>query len=317
MAPIPSLSTELRDFAAKESARIQESFIATRDGRAALLGRTALIETIVQRLWAQYISPELDGPAGFAAVALGGFGRRWLFPYSDIDMLFLHAGNGTEAKLKDAIRKFSQDLWDLGLKLSPATRTLAECSRFDAENAEFAISLLDGRHLAGDRALFARLHDDVIPKLVARDSAQIVKRLADLTRTRHGKFGNTVFHLEPNLKDGPGGLRDYNVVYWLSLLTAIEKYHVWPRENAVLPEALQKQFDAALSSLISARCFLHFRHKRDDNTLAWEAQDAAAAHKVGLANSAVGAAFLQWPGFATAHPFGLDAHLFQPCSHRP
>ena len=287
MAPIPSLSTELRDFAAKESARIQESFVATRDGRAAVLGRTALIETIVQRVWAQYIAPELDGPAGFAAVALGGFGRRWLFPYSDIDMLFLHAGNGTEAKLQDAIRKFSQDLWDLGLKLSPATRTLAECSRFDAENAEFAISLLDCRYLAGDRALFARLHDDVIPKLVARDSAQIVKRLADLTRTRHGKFGNTVFHLEPNLKDGPGGLRDYNVVHWLSLLTAIEKYHVWPRENAVLPEALQKQFDAALSSLMSARCFLHFRHKRDDNTLTWEAQDAAAAHKVGLANSAV------------------------------
>ncbi|MGA8676592.1 MAG: [protein-PII] uridylyltransferase [Candidatus Acidiferrales bacterium] len=287
MAPIPSLSTELRDFSAKESARLQESFVATRDGRAALLGRTALIETIVQRLWAQYISPELDGPTGFAAAALGGFGRRWLFPYSDIDMLFLHAGNGTEAKLKDAIRKFSQDLWDLGLKLSPAARTLAECSRFDTENAEFAISLLDCRYLAGDRTLFARLHDDVIPKLIARDSPQIVRRLADLTRTRHGKFGNTVFHLEPNMKDGPGGLRDYNVVYWLSLLTAIEKHHVWPRENAVIPEALQKQFDAALTSLMSARCFLHFRHKRDDNTLTWEAQDAAAAHKIGLANSAV------------------------------
>jgi [protein-PII] uridylyltransferase len=283
--PTPSLSTELRDFAARESARIQESFAATGDGRAAVLGRTALIETIVQRLWQRYISPELDGPAGFAAAALGGFGRRWLFPYSDVDMLFLHGGNGTEAKLKDAIRKFSQDLWDLGLKLSPATRNVAECSRFDTENAEFAISLLDCRYLAGDRALFARLHDDVIPKLIARDSAQIVKRLADLTRTRHGKFGNTVFHLEPNLKDGPGGLRDYNVVYWLSLLMAVEKYHLWPRENAVLPEAIQKQFDAALNSLMSARCFLHFRHKRDDNTLTWEAQDAAAAHKVGLANS--------------------------------
>ena len=289
MPPTPSLATELRDFSAKESARIQERFVATGDGRAALLGRTALIETIVQRLWKQYICPEGEGPADFAAVALGGFGRRWLFPYSDIDMLFLSAKNGSEAQLKDAIRKFSQDLWDLGLKLSPATRTLAECGRFDTENAEFAISLLDCRYLAGDRGLFARLHDDVIPKLVARDAAQIIKRLADLTRTRHGKFGNTVFHLEPNMKDGPGGLRDYNVVNWLSLLTAIEKYHVWPRENAVLPEAIQKPFDAALSSLMSVRCFLHFRHKRDDNTLTWEAQDAAAEHKVGLANSSAAA----------------------------
>ena len=170
MPPTPSLATELRDFSAKESARIQERFVATGDGHAALLGRTALIESIVQRLWKQYVSPDAEGPAEFAAVALGGFGRRWLFPYSDIDVLFLHAGNGSEAKLKDAIRKFSQDLWDLGLKLSPATRTLAECGRFDTENAEFAISLLDCRYLAGDRRLFARLHDEVIPKLIARDA---------------------------------------------------------------------------------------------------------------------------------------------------
>jgi [protein-PII] uridylyltransferase len=285
MPPTPSLATELRDFSGKESVRIQEAFVATGDGRAALLGRTALIETLVQRLWKQYICAETDEPADFAAVALGGLGRRWLFPYSDIDMLFLHAGNGTEAKLKDAIRKFSQELWDLGLKLSPATRTLAECGRFDAENAEFAISLLDCRYLAGDRGLFARLHDDVIPKLIAREAGQIIKRLADLTRTRHGKFGNTVFHLEPNMKDGPGGLRDYNVVSWLSLLTAIEKYHVWPRENALLPEAIQKPFDAALGSLMSVRCFLHVRHKRDDNTLTWESQDAAATHMIGIANS--------------------------------
>ena len=83
------------------------------------------------------------------------------------------------------------------------------------------------------------------------------------------------------MKDGPGGLRDYNVVSWLSLLTAIEKYHVWPRENAVLPDSIQKPFEAALNFLMSVRCFLHFRHNRDDNTLTWESQDAAAAHKIG------------------------------------
>ena len=120
---------------------------------------------------------------------------------------------------------------------------------------------------------------------MARDSAQIVKRLGDLTRTRHGKFGNTVFHLEPNMKDGPGGLRDYNVVAGSRCLAAIEKYHVWPRENAVFPEAIQEQFDAASSALVSMRCFLHFRHNRDDNTLTWESQDAAAARKIGVANS--------------------------------
>ncbi len=200
-------------------------------------------------------------------------------------MLFLHAGNGTEEKFKEPIRKFSQDLWDLGLKLSPATRTLAECGKFEAANSEFAISLLDCRYLAGDHRVFARLHDDVIPKLLARESDQIVKRLGELTRTRHGKFGSTVFHLEPNVKDGPGGLRDYNVVCWLSLLAAIEQYHVWPSDDAVLPVSIQESFEAALNALMSIRCFLHFRHNRDDNTLTWESQDAAAAQKIGVAHS--------------------------------
>jgi [protein-PII] uridylyltransferase len=285
MPTSPSLSSELRELSAKESARIKEQFAATSDGKAALLGRTALIESIIERLWKQHVFPEPNGPADFAVVALGGFGRRWLFPFSDIDVLFLHAGNGTEEKSKEPIRKFSQDLWDLGLKLSPATRTLAECGKFEAANSEFAISLLDCRYLAGDHRLFARLHDDVIPKLLSRESDQIVKRLGELTRTRHGKFGSTVFHLEPDIKDGPGGLRDYNVVCWLSLLAAIERYHMWPSDGAVLPVSIQGSFEAALNALMSIRCFLHFRHNRDDNTLTWESQDAAAARRIGVAYS--------------------------------
>jgi [protein-PII] uridylyltransferase len=285
MPTSPSLSAELRDLSAKESARIRERFVATGDGKAALQGRTALIESIIERLWKQHVFPESNGPVDFAVVALGGFGRRWLFPFSDIDVLFLHAGNGTEEKSKEPIREFSQDLWDLGLKLSPATRTLAECGKFEAANSEFAISLLDCRYLAGDHRVFARLHDDVIPKRLSRESDQIVKRLGELTRTRHGKFGSTVFHLEPNIKDGPGGLRDYNVACWLSLLAAIEKYHVWPSHDSVLPVSIQESFESALNALMSIRCFLHFRHNRDDNTLTWESQDAAAARKIGVAHS--------------------------------
>ncbi|MFZ3216601.1 MAG: [protein-PII] uridylyltransferase [Candidatus Acidiferrales bacterium] len=285
MPSSPSITAELREFYAKGSARIQEQFTATGDGKAALFGRSALIESIIERLWKEHLSAESDRPADLALLALGGFGRRWLFPFSDVDILFLHGRNGTEEKLKDPIRKFSQELWDLGLKLSPATRTLAECDRFDGANPEFAISLLDCRYLAGDHRTFARLHDEVIPKLLAHESIHVVTRLAELTRARHAKFGNTVFHLEPNVKDGPGGLRDYNVVCWLSLMAAIEQYHVWPSDNAVLPVSIQEPFDAAVNALMSIRCFLHFRHHRDDSTLSWESQDAAAAQTIGVAYS--------------------------------
>ncbi|HVB85875.1 MAG TPA: [protein-PII] uridylyltransferase [Candidatus Dormibacteraeota bacterium] len=284
MPTIPLSSSEMRDFYAEESAKIQRAFAENGDGRAAVEGRTSLVESVALQLWKEHISAEPEGPQNLALVALGGFGRRWLFPFSDVDILFLHSG-AAERELKNPLRSFSQHIWDLRLKLSPTTRTLSECERFDANNVEFAISLLDCRYLAGDRKLFVRLHDQVIPKLVSRESRSIVQRLTDLTRARYNKFGNTVFHLEPNVKDGPGGLRDYNLACWLALIAAVDETGAWPDEGALLPPWLRQKFDAALDFLMSARCFLHFRHGRDDNTLVWEAQDEAAERHIGSPGS--------------------------------
>jgi [protein-PII] uridylyltransferase len=279
------LISELRSSLAEESARIARDFTATGDGRAAVAERTRLIEDILKRLWRDIVSPDEAGPRDFALVATGGFGRGWLFPYSDIDLLFLHADRGGEETYKEAIRRFSQELWDLKLKLSPASRTLAECDRFDANNTEFTISLLDCRYLAGDRELFARLHDKVIPKLVMREAKPLLQGLAEVTRERHGKFGQTVFHLEPNLKETPGGLRDYNVACWLALISSMGKLGDWP-DASLLRAPVRKQLDAALEFLMAARCFLHFRHGRDDNALSWEAQDEAAARRIGAGDAA-------------------------------
>ena len=276
---------ELRSSLAEESARIARDFAATGDGRAAVAQRTQLIEDILKRLWRECVSSDDHGPRGLALVATGGFGRGWLFPYSDIDLLFLSADRTSEAAYKDAVQHFSQELWDLKLKLSPASRTLAECDRFDPNNTEFTISLLDCRFLVGDRELFARLHDKMIPKLVVRESKPLLQGLAEVTRERHGKFGHTVFHLEPNLKETPGGLRDCNVASWLALVSAMGKLSDWPDASS-LRAPVRKQLDAALEFLMAARCFLHFRHGRDDNALSWEAQDEAAARKIGASDSA-------------------------------
>jgi len=276
---------ELRSTLAEESARIARDFAATGDGRAAVAQRTQLIEDILKRLWRECVSSDDHGPRGLALVATGGFGRGWLFPYSDIDLLFLSADRTSEAAYKDAVQHFSQELWDLKLKLSPASRTLSECDRFDPNNTEFTISLLDCRFLVGDRELFARLHDKMIPKLVVRESKPLLQGLAEVTRERHGKFGHTVFHLEPNLKETPGGLRDCNVASWLALVSVMGKLSDWPDASS-LRAPVRKQLDAALEFLMAARCFLHFRHGRDDNALSWEAQDEAAARKIGASDSA-------------------------------
>jgi [protein-PII] uridylyltransferase len=285
MTSASSLISELRASLAEESAHLARDFAATGDGRIAVAHRTHLIEDILKRLWRDLVSSDEAGPRQFALVATGGFGRGWLFPYSDIDLLFLHGDRGGEEIHKDAVRRFSQELWDLKLKLSPATRTLAECDRFDPGNTEFTISLLDCRYLAGDRELFTRLHDKVIPKLVMRESKPLLQGLAEVTRERHGKFGHTIFHLEPNLKETPGGLRDYNVACWLALISAMSKLGDWPDASS-LRAPVRKQLEAALDFLMAARCFLHFRHGRDDNALSWEAQDEAAARKIGVSQAA-------------------------------
>jgi len=280
MMAASSLINELRSSLSDESARIQREFEVSGDGRAAVAQRTRLVEDILAKLWRDIVSPDPAKPANFALVATGGFGRGWLFPYSDIDLLFLFGDRNAEQAYKDPVRRFSQELWDLRLKLSPASRMLSECDRFDPANTEFTISLLDCRYLAGDHDLYRRLHDKVIPKLVMRESKALLAGLAEVTRERHSKFGMTLYHLEPNLKEAPGGLRDCNVAHWLALISAMDKLHDWPDASS-LRAPVRKQLDAALDFLMSARCFLHFRHGRDDNTLSWEAQDQAASRKVG------------------------------------
>ena len=279
-----SLISELRGSLSDQTARIQRDFEATGDGRASVAQRTQLIEDILHRLWRDIVSADDAGPPNIALIATGGFGRGWLFPYSDIDLLFLFGDRSAEQSYKDPVRRFSQELWDLRLKLSPVSRMLAECDRYDPNNTEFTISLLDCRYLAGDRDLFRKLHDKVIPKLVMRESKALLQGLSEVTRERHAKHGMTLYHLEPNVKEAPGGLRDYNVACWLALISAMDKLHDWPDASS-LRAPVRKQMESALDFLMSARCFLHFRHGRDDNTLSWEAQDEAAARRIGATDT--------------------------------
>ncbi len=276
----PTSSREVRVLYTEESTRLQKDFAASGNGRAVLGQRTKLLERIICSLWQEHIAAH--GVAPFALVAIGGFGRSWLFPHSDVDFLFLHESRATEETYKAALRGFSQELWDLPLKVSPATRTLAECERVNPDNVEFTMALLDCRFLAGNHELFSRLHDHVIPALVQRDAQTLLQKLAEITQQRHAKYGDTVFHLEPNVKDVPGGLRDYNVACWLWLISAMEKLGTWPDPITLLPLPARRQLEPALEFLIAVRCFLHFRHGRDDNALSWVDQDEAARGKIGI-----------------------------------
>jgi [protein-PII] uridylyltransferase len=280
--PIQSpLLSELKDLYDAESARLQHDFSTTKNGLSFLRERSALVDSVVLRLAAPFLSQEKSGTPGIVLVALGDFGRRSLFPYSDIDLLFLLAAQDSTGQWTGAIEEFTQGMSAVGLKPNTTIKSFSEFSEFDSENAESILSLLDCRFLAGDPELFSRLRDGLIPEVMARESQVLAERLAEMARNRHRKFANTVFHLEPDVRDGPGGYRDYTLACWLAAMSAMEKQHGWPNPGTMLSDEIQNTMDAALSFLASVRCFLNFRLLRDDNVLTWDAQNEAAARKIG------------------------------------
>ena len=103
-----------------------------------------------------------------------------------------------------------------------------------------------------------------------------------MARARHAKYGDTIFHVEPNVKETPGGLRDYHLAQWLTLLNSIQANKAWPRSAADDFYGTHDEPESAYDFLSAVRCFLHYRSGRDDNTLDWHAQDEAAARSIGL-----------------------------------
>ena len=272
-----------QDLFRTESEKIRARFEESLNGQAAVRERSNLVDKITTQLW-NSATESAERLENVCVVALGGYGRQTLFPCSDVDLLFLSASSPEEQAQK-RIRKLCQDLWDVHLRISPTTRTLADCSKLHRDNLEFNISLLDCRYLCGDAELFEQVREQIIPRMVARDANELMQRLADLTRERHKKYGQTIFHLEPNIKDCPGGMRDYQVAYWLTLVSELEKTGAWPTEN-VLPTTLRKECSAALDFLSAVRCFLHYRQGRDLNGLTYELQSEAAAAGIGAAAGA-------------------------------
>lgn len=279
LSMLPEFDILLRSYAA-ECDRIRRQFEETGDGRAAVSRRADLIDHTIQSLL-RNVSEKLAAPDGLSLIALGGYGRGSLFPHSDVDILFLCANNQAERNHHQTIVKICQALWDLHLRVSPTTRTLADCDEFRYENAEFTISLLDCRCVAGDAELFAQLHDFVIPRMAARERRDLLRALHELTRARHARHGNTIFHLEPNIKDAPGGLRDYGAARWLLLIASFEDHRPSGRPEDSRPSGLREECLEGFDCLTAVRCFLHYRRGRDDNLMTYELQNDAASLGIG------------------------------------
>ncbi len=268
----------LGPLAEDERQRIRQQFEAGGSAQDTLRALCELADRTSQQIFGEVLRVNNAEAQGLTLVALGGYGRRLLFPYSDLDILFLFGNEKAEAEFRPLIADFSRTLWDLGFRVSSAGRTLDECKRIEEDNAEFHLALLDRRFLAGDEELFDRLTKKILAGPEKQARPFLLAELTKLTKERHARYGNTIYHLEPNIKDAPGGLRDYQAAAWLRQIANGQK-DGW--KNSAGEEELAAN---AVDFLSAIRCFLHYSNGRNDNTLTYELQTAAAERSLGVAD---------------------------------
>jgi [protein-PII] uridylyltransferase len=230
----------------------------------ALSTRSAAVEEQVRQAYSSTLDPKF--PSGLTLLSVGGFGRRELFPYSDIDLLVLLDADTPASSVKEHLSVFLQSLWDSGLRPSHSVHTVADCVMEQEQNAELTISLLDRRRLAGDALLYNVL-DQKFRAFIHKRGEAVARQLAGLALGRRGKFQNTIYHLEPNVKDSPGGLRDLQTVRWLSTLH---------------PRDVPRGLDDAFHFLASLRIRLHEMAGRDQNVLSFDAQESFSENPAAL-----------------------------------
>jgi len=259
-----------------ERQRIRQQFETGTSARETVRAQCELADRNVQQIFDEVLRVQSREPQGLCLLALGGYGRRMLFPYSDLDILFLLGNERIEQESRPLISEFSRTLWDIGFRVSSAGRTLEECKRIEEDNAEFHLALLDRRFLAGDAALFEKLDTKVLPASEKQARPFLLAQIHRLTRERLTRYGNTIFHLEPNVKESPGGMRDYQAAIWLRRI-------VDERKGIRNITAAEEELSAAAVDFLSAiRCFLHYSNGRNDNTLTYELQAAAAERGLGV-----------------------------------
>ena len=269
-----------------ETQRLKMQHRAGADGRTICNARATVLDALLQHLWAK-AKAGLSSQAQkefppLALVAIGGYGRAELNPQSDIDFMFLHDGQVAAGRplpyLSKIIDGVLYPLWDIGLKIGHSVRSLEDCVKVANTDMQSKTSLIEARLIAGDKKLFDRLQKVVVAKCVeGHEEEYIAARLEDQA-TRRTKFGNSAFMQEPNLKNGCGGLRDFQNLLWMSFfkhgtrsLRELEQREFVSREE-------RTQLEAAYDFLLRARTELHYHANRPVDVLGKNLQPAVAHH---------------------------------------
>jgi [protein-PII] uridylyltransferase len=271
---------------------IRSAFVAAREqvkmhmesglspGLAVARALSALQDTTIQVLYDFavhhfYPAPNPTKSERLAIVATGGYGRGFLAPASDIDLLFIRPFKET-AWDESVIEFILHTLWDLGLKVGHATRSIAECVRLAKQDITIRTSLLEARFLWGDRELYDELRKKFWTDIATGNGQDFVQAKLAEREARHLRHGESRYLVEPNIKDGKGGLRDLQTLYWIGkYLYRVEDANDLVHHGVFTKEEF-KTFQKAEAFLWTVRCHLHYLAGRAEERLSFDMQPELA-----------------------------------------
>ncbi len=260
---------------------IRARFLADGDAERVHVERSRLVDAAIRGLVAyavrhRYPTPNPTAGEAFALVAVGGFGRGELAPASDVDLLFLHPYK--RPPLVEQLAEFLLlKLWDAGLKVGHATRSLEECLRLGRHDLQVFTSLLETRLLWGSRSLFDAFERRLWRETAAAWAGEFVEAKLAERDARHERLGDSRYLLEPNLKEGKGGLRDLHTLMWLGRFLYRARTPADLVRAGMLSEEDLAVFLGARRFLWRVRCHLHYATGRAEERLTFDLQGEVAA----------------------------------------
>ena len=255
---------------------IKNKFLATSDGSLNVGLNVILIDSLLKVIFKNSYFHSLGNKHyQLTLIAVGGYGRGELSPHSDLDILFLLPNklrkNDTK-KIENVVELILYILWDLGYTVGHSTRTIDDCIEKSRSDLTISTSLLEKRFVAGNNDIYNLLNNKFKIFIDNTKTLDFVEAKLKESETRHKRFGESRYVVEPNVKDGKGGLRDLHTLIWILKFA----YKVDTISKLINVGALTKEeavpFAEAQRFLLSVRCHLHYRANREDDRLAMDAQ---------------------------------------------
>lgn len=263
-------AADCKAFLHQVSAELAEAFSPNEPIKPLLKARAEAVDSVMRHLWQQSLA---DEPRAMLA-AVGGYGRGELYPQSDIDLLFL-LQEEPSAELGEHISSMLQALWDLGLRIGQSVRLVSECRELAEQDLTIFTTMLEARHLAGNAALLDALNTELARDKVW-DSAAFFSAKQQETVERHERFANTEFNIEPNVKNGPGGLRDIQVIGWVARRHYGVALHQLSADSFLTAEE-RRMLEAGENFIGQVRFALHMISGREEDRLLLDHQRKLAA----------------------------------------